>query len=179
MVAKFNGHVYNYNTKIRAAFYMLKAGENAAELAPGAQLGFKWEGNYEDNEVIFCHTIVALMKVCATVKLSTLIPNSWEHLGATPLPSHSKFMATSWGNPTSISSHILMATPGATHFHLIPHSYGNTWGNPLPSHPTFSWQHLGATHFHLQRKKQLKWMFMYYGKGWYGQFHLGNSLSLE
>lgn len=39
MVAKFNGHVYNYNTKIRAAFYMLKGRGNAAELAPGGTIG--------------------------------------------------------------------------------------------------------------------------------------------
>ncbi len=100
----------------------------------------QWEGNYEDNEVIFCHTIVALMKVCATVKLSTLIPNSWEHLGATHFHLIPHSHGNTSGQPTSISSHILMATP---------------WGNPLPSHPTFSWQHLGATHFHLQRKS--KW----------------------
>jgi hypothetical protein len=71
---------------------------------------------------------------------------SWQHLGATHfhliaqhlgathfhlIPhSHSNIL----GQPTSISSHILIAT---------------SWGNPLPSHPTFSWQHLGATHFHL------------------------------
>jgi hypothetical protein len=24
----------------------------------------------------------------------------------------------------------------------------------------------------------MKWMFMYYGKGWYGPFYLGNILSL-
>jgi len=94
----------------------------------------QWEGNYEDNEVIFCHTIVALMKVCATVQLSTLIPNSWEHLGATHFHLIPHSHGNTSGQPTSISSHILMAT---------------SWGNPFPSHSTFSWQHLGATHFHL------------------------------
>jgi hypothetical protein len=95
----------------------------------------QWEGNYEDNEVIFCHTIVALMKVCATVKFSTLIPNSWQHLGATHFHLIPHSHGNTSGQPTSISSHILMAT---------------LWGNPFPSHPTFSWQqHLGATHFHL------------------------------
>jgi hypothetical protein len=39
MVAKFNGHVCNYNTKIRAAFYMFKGRGNAAELAPGGTIG--------------------------------------------------------------------------------------------------------------------------------------------
>jgi hypothetical protein len=44
MVAKFNGHVYNYGAKIRAtAFYMLKTGEIAAELAPG---GHNWAHNH-------------------------------------------------------------------------------------------------------------------------------------
>jgi hypothetical protein len=40
MVAKFNGHVYNYNTKIRAAFYMLKGrGKMLQNWHQGAQLG--------------------------------------------------------------------------------------------------------------------------------------------
>jgi hypothetical protein len=107
----------------------------------------QWEGNYEDNEVIFCHTIVALMKVCATVKFSTLIPNSWQHLGATHFHLIPHSHGNTSGQPTSISSHILMAT---------------LWGNPFPS----------------PKEKQMKWMLLYYGKGWYSQFHLGNILSL-
>jgi hypothetical protein len=141
-----------------------------------SRLCFKWVGlvvtvqrKDEDNEVIFCHTIVALMKVCATVKLSTLIPNSWQHLSATHLPTHPKFMATSWGDPLPSHPTFSWHHLGATHFHLIPHSHGKilgqptsisshilmaiSWGNPLPS----------------PKEKQMKWMFMYYGKGWYGQ----------
>ncbi len=126
----------------------------------------QWGRKYEDNEVIFSHTIVALMKVCAIVKLSTLIPNSWQHLGATQFhlipnswqqlgATHFHLMPHSHGNtleqPTSISSHNTLGQPTSISSHIL---IATSWGNPLPSHPTFSWQHLGATHFHLQRKSK-------------------------
>jgi hypothetical protein len=40
MVAKFNGHVYNYSTKIRAtAFYRLKTGEMLQNWHQGGTIG--------------------------------------------------------------------------------------------------------------------------------------------
>ncbi len=119
----------------------------------------------------------------------------WKFVQLCNYPLSSQIHGNILGQPISISFHILMATPrgnplpshptfswqhcGATHFHLIPHSHGNntlgrptsisshilmatSWGNPLPS----------------PKEKQMKWMLLYYGKGWYSQFHLGNILSL-